>query len=386
MGLGILRVIVYNVFIRNKGVKVMPRPMYDGPYPELREELRSIALSNGHKSRAFSIQWGRYLKSCQSVEEIVSRFEKSVFNKTDSVRESDKNELRELHPFLMSRGYYDKSRKQFLELPCKMWNQWSKEGVDTSEKLRRLSASVYGYQKEVGFDIRCRGLLPPTKLISDPLSHIYNELATIAYNNGHIYSRDRVYRISTSFSVWWKQCVDKNLTEEERRETFKKNKFDQPHIKRAKKKASRTDEQDKAKEWAWKLLRENGYTDENKSQLILNKCLQCVSFQMKRWESMEHFQSIITKKYGKPNYKNETILNQILADTEDKWSVLFQNELDEDLFRNTKKRVDFTNLLTDAIGHYAVAVHLVNTLHQDEIERNNQPIESTEDMESVDAA
>lgn len=412
--------------------------VYQGPYPELREQLRSIAISNGHSGQSFGNFWRDCMVRDLTPPEINLKFDKSVISKkkgssprNNPEYQSKRKELHELaisqglsdrqfnarwhnalskhytidgvveylhksitgnwsedtdwdrvRKLVMSRGYinYKRGYAQISDTFLELWKQWDEEGIDVPERERRISASKYGYKKDHAEELKVKGLFPPFSLLSDPLSHLYQEFATIAYNNDFTVTQSGKVIINLTFRRWWKQCVDNNLTEEQRRQSFKDRGFDKPRKKLVH--GQKTEEQKQAREWAYNLAKTNGYTDEDKPHLLPRSCWAYIARLLRNWTSLEDFQSRVTRKYGKPNYKNIAIVNQILDDTEDKWSVLFENELDEDLFRNTKKRVDFIDQLTRAIGHYKVAIHLVNTLYQDEVDRSNEPLEQPQEVES----
>lgn len=120
------------------------------------------------------------------------------------------------------------------------WKKWDKEGIDVAERERRIANSQYGYTKEVGGEMKSKGLFCADE--SNPLSHLYIKLATIAFSNGITVIERRsnppVTTISPTFRVFWTQCMREQLSESEILFEFDKKGFN--NIKEVLKKPTRT--------------------------------------------------------------------------------------------------------------------------------------------------
>lgn len=217
---------------------VLSKPIGFVPEIELKRiELRDISRSYGYSSRQFDKVWARISSTDSTIDEITLKFYQSSISRA---RHSDKPtvksskfyspEVEEMKTDLINKGYYSIQNhvKYTTNAFSTLMNQWNQEGIDTSEMKRRITASHYHYEKSVGLDLKSKGLIPPTNLFYDPLSHLYTKFATIAYNNNHIVVSRGKTSVSLAFRNWWRSVAESNHSEQSRNDSFNNRGFNKP--------------------------------------------------------------------------------------------------------------------------------------------------------------
>lgn len=133
----------------------------------------------------------------------------------------------------LKKGVVDERGHGFSAFSVK-WKKWDNEGIDVAERERRIANSQYGYTKQVGGEMKSKGLFCADE--SNRLSHLYIKLATIAFSNGNTVTERRsnppVTTISPTFRDFWTQCMKKQLSESEILIAFEEKGFNKERVRR----------------------------------------------------------------------------------------------------------------------------------------------------------